>query len=100
MIGRERKGREVVVWPAYLDSTLPRSRGRRVPLGVAVRKPTVDEIVAAAKSLGLDPKVEDSSYPRDPFSSNRRVVVRKVGPKRKILVDIALKVREGRARRS
>ncbi len=100
MIGRERKGREVVVWPAYLDSTLSRSRGRRIPLAVAVRKPTVDEIVSAAKSLGLDPKIEDSSYPKDPFSNNKRVVVRKTGPKRKILEDIALKIRESRARRA
>lgn len=45
---------ENVIWPAYLDSELTRSAGRRVPADLAVPDPTVDEIAAAAQQVGYD----------------------------------------------
>jgi len=39
---------KTVIWPSYIDSQVPRSRGRKVSLSHAVPAPTVDEIVRAA----------------------------------------------------
>jgi len=55
---------KTVIWPSYIDSQVPRSRGRKVSLSHAVPAPTVDEIVRAARELGLDPVVEEKPYPR------------------------------------
>ena len=77
---RDYKGERVIIYPAYLDSTLPRRLGRRVPKDEGVPKPTLREIARAAEKLGLDPVIEaDSHYPRTWFTRKGRVIVRKKG---------------------
>ncbi|MFC6904518.1 signal recognition particle subunit SRP19 [Halalkalicoccus tibetensis] len=67
---------ENVIWPAYLDAEVSRSKGRRVPGDLAVPEPTVDEIAAAAQQVGYDAVIErDRTYPRE-YEPRGRVLVR------------------------
>lgn len=67
---------ENVIWPAYLDSELTRSAGRRVPSDLAVPDPTVDEIAAAAQQVGYDAVIErERTYPRE-YEPRGRVLVK------------------------
>lgn len=67
---------ENVIWPAYLDSEVTRSKGRRVPESLAVSDPTVDEIAAAVQQVGYDAVIErDLTYPRE-FEPRGRVLVK------------------------
>ena len=66
---------ENVIWPAYLDAGLSRTEGRRVPQGVAVAEPSVDEIARAAGQVGYDTVIErEKSYPREQFPRGRVLV--------------------------
>jgi signal recognition particle subunit SRP19 len=70
---------ENVIWPAYLDATLSRSEGRRVPEDLAVDEPTVEEIARAVKQVGYDIDVErDKTYSRE-YEPRGRVLVRDAG---------------------
>lgn len=93
-LGRERKGKRVVVWPSYIDESIPRSMGRRISKSKAVRRPTVEEIRVAAQALNLYPVVEQSRYPRAWWEVQARVVVDKVASKRRVLELIASKIAE------
>ena len=65
-----------VIWPAYLDATLTRAEGRRVPADLAVEEPTVEEIAKAVQQVGYDAVVErDVAYSREPWQERGRVVV-------------------------
>ncbi|WP_336344467.1 signal recognition particle subunit SRP19 [Halalkalicoccus ordinarius] len=67
---------ENVIWPAYLDSEISRSKGRRVPESLAVPEPTVDEIAAAVQQVGYDAVIErDLTYPRE-YEPRGRVLVK------------------------
>ena len=67
---------ENVIWPAYLDSEVSRSKGRRVPESLAVPEPTVDEIAAAVQQVGYDAVIErDPTYPRE-YEPRGRVLVK------------------------
>jgi signal recognition particle subunit SRP19 len=67
---------ENVIWPAYLDATLARSEGRRVPTELAVEEPTVDEIAQAVQQVGYDAVIErDATYPRE-YEPRGRVLVK------------------------
>ncbi|MEM4780619.1 MAG: signal recognition particle subunit SRP19 [Halalkalicoccus sp.] len=66
---------ENVIWPAYLDADLPRSKGRRVPQELAVSEPTVEEIAAAAGQVGYDAVIErERTYPRE-YEPRGRVLI-------------------------
>jgi signal recognition particle subunit SRP19 len=41
-----------ILWLAYLDSTIPRSKGRLLPKSLAVNKPTLQEVAQALEKLG------------------------------------------------
>ncbi|MCF2137173.1 MAG: signal recognition particle subunit SRP19/SEC65 family protein [Candidatus Thorarchaeota archaeon] len=57
---------KVIVWPAYLDSGLSRSQGRRIPVNLAAPGVTIDILKQAADSIGFEAIVEpDKRYPRD-----------------------------------
>lgn len=67
---------ENVIWPAYLDAEVTRSKGRRVPESLAVPEPTVDEIAAAVQQVGYDAVIErDQTYPRE-YEPRGRVLVK------------------------
>ncbi|NOZ89235.1 MAG: signal recognition particle protein Srp19 [Crenarchaeota archaeon] len=100
-MSREYRGRRIVVWPVYIDSTASRGEGRKVAKRYAVRRPRVEEIVEAAERLGLHPEVEEARYPREWWGQTRRVVVDKLGSKLETLKRIAeevARIREERRR--
>ncbi len=97
-MSREYRGRKVVIYPTYLDLNKSRKEGRRVPRSLAVHNPSIDEIVAIARELGLNPEVlPEAKYPRDPTTSGR-VVVDKYVSKQKTLQLIARVLRELRSK--
>ncbi|HIQ24321.1 MAG TPA: signal recognition particle protein Srp19 [Pyrodictium delaneyi] len=93
-MSREYRGRRIVVWPVYIDSTASRGEGRKISLRDAVRKPRVEEIVEAAKRLGLNPEVEEARYPRSWWENTRRVIVDKMGSKLATLKALATELRK------
>ncbi len=91
-----------VVWPAYLDANLPRRLGRRVPVELAIRNPSLGEIVEAARALGLNPEVDkEARYPRLWWSKPHRgrVLVDKTGSKEEVLTAIANEIKKRRSKR-
>ena len=58
-------------YPAYFDKNKTRKEGRRVNNKLAIEKPSIDKLVAAANRLNLKGKVEDKAYSRDPFARGR-----------------------------
>jgi signal recognition particle subunit SRP19 len=96
---RDYRGRRVVLWPVNIDSTATLREGRKIPSSKGVPKPTIEEIVRAARELGLNPVVEDKAYPRDWYGQRKRVAVDKKGSKRWTLEMIAEAVRALRERR-
>ena len=88
------------VYPAYLLRDLPRASGRRVPSAVAVAEVTVEELVAAAKSLGFAATAEaDKQYPRQAFRYEGRIrVTKKKGvSKSQFLLQVAAELQRRKA---
>jgi len=68
----------IYVYPAYLSKEGSRADGRRVPSAHAPPTATVDQIVAAAKSLGFTAEAEpERGYPRQHAADAGRVKVTK-----------------------
>jgi len=54
----------IVLWPEYFDSERARSEGRKLPLDLCVKNPSLDMIAKGAILLDLEYKViEDKCYP-------------------------------------
>ncbi|MFB6111940.1 MAG: signal recognition particle subunit SRP19 [Halobacteriaceae archaeon] len=65
-----------VLYPAYFDAECTRGEGRRVPQGMAVPEPTVDELATAVGQVGYDAIVErDVAYSREHWMRRGRVLV-------------------------
>lgn len=81
--------RFLTVYPSYLDCSVSRSKGRRVPKSLCVPNVTVDEIKKACEALGLSFVVEaEKKYPRD-WKRSGRVLVEKKWGKAQLLRQIA-----------
>ena len=88
-----RKEGLLVIYPEYFDSHLTKREGRRVPKEMARESPTLEQVVKAARSLGLEPAVE----PKAAFSPRwweprGRVLVHKKMSKEKTLRQMARKL--------
>jgi len=82
-----------VVYPVYFDKTVSRLNGRKVSKKYAVEKTNIDNIMKAAKSLGLNPVLEkDSTHPSHPYKKEGRILIDKKDNKSKLLVQIAKKI--------
>ena len=89
--------RPIVLYPAYFDLGRTRDRGRRVAKKWAVDAPTVEEVAAAAKALGLQPQVEEGkAFPSTPWRKEGRVLVRADYFKTSILQKVAQRIKESR----
>ncbi len=89
--------RPIVLYPAYFDLSRTRTRGRRVAKKWAVESPTLDELTAAAKALGLEPQVEaGKAFPSTPWRHEGRVLVRADYYKTSILQKMAQKIKGSR----
>jgi signal recognition particle subunit SRP19 len=83
-----------VIWPIYFDNKISRLNGRKVSKKDAVEKPSLEDINKAAKSLGLNPEIqEDVSYPGRFWKKEGRILVDKKQSKGKILRNIASKLK-------
>ncbi|MFD1645221.1 signal recognition particle subunit SRP19 [Haloarchaeobius litoreus] len=68
---------ENVIYPAYFDAGLTRSKGRRVPDDLAVEEPDVEEIAKAVQQVGYDAVIErEKSYSREGHRERGRVLVK------------------------
>ncbi len=92
-MSREHEGKRVVVYPNYIDSGKTRKLGRKISIADTIPNPKIDEILRAAEKLGLEPQVEKASYPREWWSTDKRVVVLKRGSKLKTLRLIASEIK-------
>lgn len=95
-----------VIWANEIDARISRKYGREVPKNLAVERPNIDEIIDAAKSLGIT-VIEvnrDALNPRlagvdEELRTKGRVIVESKRGKSKTLKLIAQKVREFRKAR-
>lgn len=85
-----------MIWPIYIDATASRKQGRKISRERAVKNPTADDIVKAAKKLGLNPVKEEKSYPKRWWRREGRVLVDKKERKMSILVKIAENVKQSK----
>jgi signal recognition particle subunit SRP19 len=79
-----------VIWPHYFDKDLSRERGRAVARKHAVDKPTSEQIVKAAQSLGLHPVFEkEKTHPRFQWKKEGRILIDKKQSKQQLLKQIS-----------
>lgn len=71
MIRRE----ALVIWPSYFNKNLSRNQGRRVPLPLAVRNPSGEDVVEAVESLGMKAELEEGSHPSTWWKKSGKVLV-------------------------
>ena len=91
MVSRDEN--KYVVWPVYFEKSISRLAGRKVPRKHAVDKPSIEDIVKAAKALGLKPVLEKSaSHPSRNWKKEGRVLIDKKDAKGKLLTQIANKL--------
>lgn len=95
-LSREYRGRKIVIYPQYLDSSKTRSEGRKISLKHAIPHPKVEEIIKASEKLGLEPFVEDKKYCREWWVYTQRIIINKKDSKLKTLREISLKIKEMR----
>lgn len=79
-----------VLWPHYFDQALSRAQGRRVPVDLAVENPRAGDVAQAARTLGLQPELDDDARPPSGWHSRKgRVLVAKKGRKEDLLKQVA-----------
>lgn len=93
-----KRDRPIVLYPAYFDLGRTRTDGRRVAKKWAVESPTVEEIVAAAKALGLQPETDaEKAFPTSHWRHEGRVLVRADYFKTSILQKVAQRIKQSRS---
>ena len=99
-MSKKYKGKYIVIWASNIDSTKPRSTGRKIPLKYAVKSPKKEELIEAAKELRIFVDFEDDKlYPKNWFYEKGRLIVKKVDRKIEVLRKIAEKINEIRSKR-
>jgi signal recognition particle subunit SRP19 len=78
-----------VFWLEYFDSELKRSEGRRVPLSLATKGPTLQELAEASRRLNLQPQTQAARHPALPSRESGYVSVVKSDSKHRLLLKIA-----------
>ena len=73
----------ISIWPGYFDLKSSRRSGRRVPKDSAVRKPNLEGLFMAARSVGLRKvkREEKISHPKRPHEKEGRLWVSRSGAK-------------------
>ncbi|AFZ69846.1 signal recognition particle 19 kDa protein [Caldisphaera lagunensis DSM 15908] len=85
-----------IIWPCYIDSAISKNNGRKISKGKAVLKPSIEEIINAAKKLGFNAVVEEKKYPRLWIDQTKRIVIPKVSKKRDLLIKISEEIIKAR----
>jgi len=85
-----RKQGKIVLWPIYFDQTKTRLQGRRIPKGLAVTSPRLDELEKAAHKCGLQTEiVPDLRHPQAPWQKTGLILVAKNASKMQIIGRVA-----------
>lgn len=85
----------IVVWPQYLNKNLSLSKGRKVPLNVAVKDPSVKDITKALKKLNIKYNVQkEKSYPGRWYEHSGRVLVESEMKKNELLKEICKNIKK------
>jgi len=87
-----KKKDRAVLWLDYFNSTLSRREGRRVPISLATKNPTLEELAEAAKLAGYTVyEVVKASHPKRHWLQSGYVQVAKREGKHKsqIVLDVA-----------
>ena len=94
----------VIVWPAYLDSTLTKSQGRRIPSNLAAPNITIKMLQEAATKASLESELKsDKVYPRNQLGENKGYLIIRNPQhhkKKRILLTLAKGVRRIVAQRA
>jgi len=53
----------LVLYPEYFDFNLKRSEGRKVPINISVKRPSVDELFLITKEIGTKVEKKAKSHP-------------------------------------
>ena len=94
---RDKRSDRMTIWPAYIDQSKSRSKGRIIPRRVSVKSPKLSEIAEAAQKLGLNPELEpDKSYPKSWWENSGRVTINKTTSKSDIARQISGMIKESR----
>jgi signal recognition particle subunit SRP19 len=80
---------ERVLYPCYFDSTLDRSSGRRVPSGLAVKGPTLQDLERALKREQIRFRAEEKHHPARWHLREGRLIVAWQGSKEELLRRVA-----------
>lgn len=85
----------ITVYPQYFDKNLSIGQGRKVPETLAVKEPSLNDVIKALKKLKLQFTVEkDKSYPGKWYDKSGRVLVENNVSKRETLKEIAIKLND------
>ncbi|WP_174447885.1 signal recognition particle subunit SRP19/SEC65 family protein [Conexivisphaera calida] len=87
-----KKRDQIVIWADYFNSRLGRRQGRRVPLSLAARNPTLDDLRKAAEAIGLRVvAVREARRPGRPGERSGYIQVSKVDSRAKqsLVRDVA-----------
>ncbi len=80
--------KEIRLWTAYFDASKTRRYGRRVRADLAVRRPTQQDLLEAARRLGLSVAMEEARYPKDfweaggvkiSWDGRKQALIKKIG---------------------
>ncbi len=93
-----KKERPIVLYPAYFDLGRSRADGRRVAKKWAVESPTAEEVMTAAKALGLEPQLDaEKAFPTSHWRHDGRVLVRADYFKTSVVQKIAERIKKARS---
>jgi signal recognition particle subunit SRP19 len=79
----------LVIWIDYFNSGFSREEGRKVPLNMAVRNPTLNELEEAAKKAGYKPETKEAAYPRRMQINSGYISIERNKPKIQVIKELA-----------
>ncbi len=86
--------KKIVIWLPYLDPSLPRRLGRRIPKNILPRKPLLEEIIEVCKELNLECEIEkEKKYPRTWYIESPKIIISYDGKKSVLLKILANSIR-------
>ena len=53
----------LVIYPEYFDFNLKRSEGRKIPVNISVKRPSIHELYSITNDIGTEVKKSSKSHP-------------------------------------
>ncbi|MCS7104157.1 MAG: hypothetical protein NZ954_01140 [Thermofilaceae archaeon] len=93
--------RPIVLWPVYFEAGKSRSKGRRVPVHLAVKGMTAEELLKAARAAGFQADLDSKAkHPSHWFESSGRVLVFTREKKSTVVRKVAVQLKSMKAERA